>query len=424
MIRQLDDRTLVSGQIAPHEVAGLAAQGITVLVNNRPDGEEAGPAARLRHRGGRPAGRDCLPLRADLPRHRPRRRRGDAGGLREAQGGKMLAFCRSGTRSALACALVHREEGATRRGGPATLTEAGFDPGPIAHLFRVGTREQLRRRPGPRRAPSPECRPSPLRNSRRSACRTRPLKTVLSRKIRNSSAWYGLSNRAASTSAVTRAPRRPPQSHRRGGARPSIALRCGKRPNRSMMSWCFLAKSSMFVVAERGEQQHRALLVVQLLAVLERHVEEDTLARPELLVEAALDRRLGDRERELVGRELVGMPRNMLRGNWSNRITPASAVSGSVENCSTGSWRFLPPELGEMLLDPWSSSAPPHHCSASSPNQNLRTSARQPRSSGGASDGQAVDQQRRLADAGGHALAALAANADAFVEREVVADRP
>src|SRR4051812_43519950 len=42
MIRQLDDRTLVSGQIAPHEVAGLAEQGITVLVNNRPDGEEDG----------------------------------------------------------------------------------------------------------------------------------------------------------------------------------------------------------------------------------------------------------------------------------------------------------------------------------------------------------------------------------------------
>ena len=40
MIRQLDDRTWVSGQIAPHQVAELAAQGVTVLINNRPDGEE------------------------------------------------------------------------------------------------------------------------------------------------------------------------------------------------------------------------------------------------------------------------------------------------------------------------------------------------------------------------------------------------
>ena len=42
MIRQLDDKVMVSGQVAPHEVAGLARQGVTMLVNNRPDGEEPG----------------------------------------------------------------------------------------------------------------------------------------------------------------------------------------------------------------------------------------------------------------------------------------------------------------------------------------------------------------------------------------------
>jgi len=42
MIRQLDDEVMVSGQVAPHEVAGLADQGVTVLINNRPDGEEPG----------------------------------------------------------------------------------------------------------------------------------------------------------------------------------------------------------------------------------------------------------------------------------------------------------------------------------------------------------------------------------------------
>src|SRR4051794_15486039 len=41
-MRQIDDRTIVTGQIAPHEVAALAQQGVTVIVNNRPDGEEAG----------------------------------------------------------------------------------------------------------------------------------------------------------------------------------------------------------------------------------------------------------------------------------------------------------------------------------------------------------------------------------------------
>src|SRR5439155_26454691 len=42
MIRQLSDKVMVSSQVAPHEVAGLAEQGVTMLVNNRPDGEEAG----------------------------------------------------------------------------------------------------------------------------------------------------------------------------------------------------------------------------------------------------------------------------------------------------------------------------------------------------------------------------------------------
>ena len=72
----------------------------------------------------------------------------------------------------------------------------------------------------------------------------------------------------------------------------------------------------------------------------------------------------------------------------------------------------------------WSSSGVPlHHWSGV--RARTRTSGRpraSPGSSGGASDGQAVDQQRRLSHSGRNALAALAADADALVEREVVAD--
>ena len=55
--------------------------------------------------------------------------------LRETGEGKLLAFCRSGTRSALAVSLAHREEGASRQEVEQRLAEAGFDPGPIAHLL-------------------------------------------------------------------------------------------------------------------------------------------------------------------------------------------------------------------------------------------------------------------------------------------------
>ena len=41
-IRQLDEWTLIGGQIHPDEVAGLAQMGVSLIVNHRPDGEEPG----------------------------------------------------------------------------------------------------------------------------------------------------------------------------------------------------------------------------------------------------------------------------------------------------------------------------------------------------------------------------------------------
>lgn len=135
MIRQLGDQVMVSGQVAPHEVAGLAEQGVTVLVNNRPDGEEPGQpfaseiedaaaAAGIAYhfvpiiRGIGPADVECMQQ-----------------AMRQAQGGKLLAFCRSGTRSALALALARRGEGVSAEEVQQSLLGAGIDPSPIAHLL-------------------------------------------------------------------------------------------------------------------------------------------------------------------------------------------------------------------------------------------------------------------------------------------------
>ena len=135
MIRQLDNRTLVSGQIAPQNVAGLAEHGITVLVNNRPDGEEPGqPLAADIEAAAAEAGiayRFVPIIRGIGPADVEEMQKA----LREAGDGKLLAFCRSGTRSALACALAHREEGASREQVEQRLAQAGFDSGPIAHLL-------------------------------------------------------------------------------------------------------------------------------------------------------------------------------------------------------------------------------------------------------------------------------------------------
>ena len=135
MIRQLDETVMVSGQVAPHEIAGLAQQGVTVLVNNRPDGEEPGqPLAFEIEDAAAAAGiayhfvpiiRGIGPADVEVMQK----------ALLQAHGGKLLAFCRSGTRSAFVRAVAMREQGAPAEKIQKSLLQAGFDPGPIAHLL-------------------------------------------------------------------------------------------------------------------------------------------------------------------------------------------------------------------------------------------------------------------------------------------------
>jgi uncharacterized protein (TIGR01244 family) len=135
MIRALDDKVMVSGQIAPHEVAGLAEQGITMLVNNRPDGEEPGqPLASEIEDAAAAAGiaYRYVPIIRGIG---PADVESMQEALKETGDGKLLAFCRSGTRSALAIALAKRDEGASSDEVIRKLNGAGFDHSPIAHLL-------------------------------------------------------------------------------------------------------------------------------------------------------------------------------------------------------------------------------------------------------------------------------------------------
>jgi uncharacterized protein (TIGR01244 family) len=133
-MRELDDKVLVSGQIRPDEVAALRTQGVTLIVNNRPDGEEpdqplgveieeAAAAAGIDYRSV-PIIRGIGPADVEAMR--------DA--ISSSQG-KVLAFCRSGTRSGLVWALARNDEGMAREEIERRLISAGVDPTPIAHLF-------------------------------------------------------------------------------------------------------------------------------------------------------------------------------------------------------------------------------------------------------------------------------------------------
>lgn len=133
-IRQLDDWTLIGGQIRPDEVAGLAQMGVTLIVNHRPDGEEPDqPLGAEIEDAATAAGIDyrAIPIIRGIGP-------ADADATNEAiasASGKTLLFCRSGTRSALAWALAQSDQGVAREEIEARLTNVGVDPTPIAHLL-------------------------------------------------------------------------------------------------------------------------------------------------------------------------------------------------------------------------------------------------------------------------------------------------
>lgn len=133
-MRKLSDAVFVAGQIMPKDVTVIAAQGVTAIVNNRPDHEEPGqPTAAEIGAAAEAAGLAY--------RHIP-----IAGGLSPEQvaamaealdGGTTLAFCKSGTRSTYLWALAAHGRGGDGAEIMAQAAAAGYDLSPLrSHLLR------------------------------------------------------------------------------------------------------------------------------------------------------------------------------------------------------------------------------------------------------------------------------------------------
>lgn len=125
MFRPLGDTVLVADrQLHPADVARAAAEGVTMIVNNRPDGEEPGQPSGIEIEvAARAAGLGYrhLPVSGGIG---PEMIEAMAAALGE---GKVLAFCRSGTRSAWLWALAARSRGADRSAILAAAASAGYD---------------------------------------------------------------------------------------------------------------------------------------------------------------------------------------------------------------------------------------------------------------------------------------------------------
>jgi uncharacterized protein (TIGR01244 family) len=98
----LDDRVAVCGQLQPGDMAEIAAAGYVAVVNNRPDGEAmfGQPRTADLRTAAETAGLVFLDLPFSGPRATPEQVRAFNALLAEKPG-RIVAFCKSGMRSAL-----------------------------------------------------------------------------------------------------------------------------------------------------------------------------------------------------------------------------------------------------------------------------------------------------------------------------------
>lgn len=137
MFRQLTDTVLVSPQISVEDVARAKAAGVTFILNNRPEGESpdqtAGDAIEA---AARDAGIGYAAVPINHSGFAPWQLDGMDAALGEVtEGGRLLAYCRSGTRSTLLWALARARAGDQPDALAGAAAAAGYDLSPVRQIM-------------------------------------------------------------------------------------------------------------------------------------------------------------------------------------------------------------------------------------------------------------------------------------------------
>lgn len=136
MFRPLTDTLLVSPQISLADIEEAKAQGVTFILNNRPDDEEPGqlngPEVEA---AAKAAGIGYAAVPVSHGGFAPWQIDGMDAALAAAQGGKLLAYCRSGTRSTLLWALSRARAGENGDTLAAQAAAAGYDISPVRQIM-------------------------------------------------------------------------------------------------------------------------------------------------------------------------------------------------------------------------------------------------------------------------------------------------
>ncbi len=135
MFRQLTDRVMASPQITLDQVAEAAASGVGLVINNRPEDEsdDQTPGDAI-EAAARAAGMDYLAIPVTHAGFSESQVKAMAKALASTDK-KVLAYCRSGTRSTLLWALAEASRGQSPHALTAAAAQAGYDLAPVRALM-------------------------------------------------------------------------------------------------------------------------------------------------------------------------------------------------------------------------------------------------------------------------------------------------
>lgn len=129
--RVLSDTVLASPQIAADDLSVAKDEGVTCIVNNRPDGEsEDQPRSNEIAQAAETLGLRYVHIPIDHSGFSLTQVDAMVEALDGAEG-KVLAFCRSGTRSTLLWALAQAKRGESPEAITRAAARAGYDIGPV-----------------------------------------------------------------------------------------------------------------------------------------------------------------------------------------------------------------------------------------------------------------------------------------------------
>lgn len=137
MFRPINEKVSVSPQITLEDVTAAKADGVTLIINNRPDGEEpSAPQSADIEAAAKAAGIDYISI--------PISHSGFSAPQVDAMiaalngtNGKTLAYCRSGTRSTLLWSLAQAKQGLSPDEIARLAGNAGYDITPVRAMVEA-----------------------------------------------------------------------------------------------------------------------------------------------------------------------------------------------------------------------------------------------------------------------------------------------